>query len=303
MMQYQQNAIYWVDIEKVVPNPFQPRHSFKEDHIMDLASSIRQYGILQPLVVTKQERVNNSDGMDVCYELIAGERRLRASKIIGLQKVPVIISDGESNDKLKLELAIVENVQREDLNPIDRAKAFKQLIDKFNLKHSEVAQKVGKSREYISNSIRLLSLPNEIFSSIESGLISEGHARSMLMLSNYPEQQEQLHQDIISRKLTVREAELTARAIAKEKVRPRHRNISPEAADVEREIAQRLGTRVIIEPKEDGGKITIDYFSKADLEDILSKIYDSHMELTEKEEGTENIDDSDDLYLYKNFSL
>ena len=255
MIENQENSIYWVDIDRVIPNPFQPRHSFKEQSIIDLSSSIRQYGILQPLVATKKEVTNESGIMNVFYELIAGERRLRASKLAGLEKVPVIVRTEDFDDKLKLELAIVENVQREDLNPIDRAKAFKQLINKFNLKHSEVALKVGKSREYISNSIRLLSLPNKIFSSIEAGLISEGHARSMLMISKYPEQQEQLHQDIIARKLTVREAELTARSIAIDRVRPRHRKLSIEAQDVERKIAQRLGTRVTIEPKREGVKL------------------------------------------------
>ena len=155
-MEFYNNSIFWIDIDKVKPNPFQPRREFDEARLKDLASSIRQYGILQPLVVTRNEVFREDGSMFVEYELISGERRLRASKIAGLPQVPAIIRTGEQTDRVKLELAIIENLQREDLNPIDRAKSFKQLVDAFNLKHTEIAEKIGKSREYVSNSLRLL---------------------------------------------------------------------------------------------------------------------------------------------------
>jgi ParB family chromosome partitioning protein len=161
-MEFYNNSIFWIELEKVKPNPFQPRKEFDEARLRDLASSIRQYGILQPLVVTRKE-VHREDGsMFTEYELISGERRLRASKLAGLTQVPAIIRTGEQSDRVKLELAIIENLQREDLNPIDRAKSFKQLVDAFSLKHTEIAEKIGKSREYVSNSLRLLLMPEEM---------------------------------------------------------------------------------------------------------------------------------------------
>ncbi|MDP3725770.1 MAG: ParB/RepB/Spo0J family partition protein, partial [bacterium] len=167
------NSIFWVEVEKIKPNPYQPRKEFDELRLQDLASSIRQYGILQPLVVTRREVSREDGGLLVEYELIAGERRLRAAKIAGLAQIPVVIRTGdEDNEKAKLEIAIIENVQREDLNPVDRARAFKRLVEDFGFKHHEVSQKISKSREYVSNSIRLLMLPQEIIEALGSGTIT-----------------------------------------------------------------------------------------------------------------------------------
>lgn len=157
MSQFYNNAIFWVEVSKIQPNPFQPRKEFDQAKLEDLAKSIRQYGVIQPLTVTRKEIQKGDGGIATEYELIAGERRLRAAKIAGVREVPVLIREGEDDDKTKLELAIIENLQREDLNPIDRAKAFYKLVNEFGFKHGEVAEKVGKSREYVSNSIRLLS--------------------------------------------------------------------------------------------------------------------------------------------------
>src|SRR3989344_378620 len=154
-------SIFWIEVEKIRPNPFQPRQEFDEDKLRALSDSIRQYGVLQPLVVTRKEVFAEDGSMRVEYELIAGERRWRASKIAGILQVPALIRSGEDSDKLKLEMAIIENLQREDLNPVDKARAFQQLTEQFGLKHHEVAKRVGKSREYISNSIRIMSLPEE----------------------------------------------------------------------------------------------------------------------------------------------
>ena len=143
---YQGDSIFWVEVERIKPNPFQPRRVFDEAALASLAESIRQYGILQPLTVTRKEIERPGEGIFVEYELVAGERRLRASKLAGLLQVPVVIRTAEDSDRMKLELAIIENLQREDLNPIDRAEAFKKLADDFGLKHTEISVRVGKSR-------------------------------------------------------------------------------------------------------------------------------------------------------------
>lgn len=171
-------------VDRIVPNPYQPRKEFDEAALKSLAESIRQYGILQPLTVTRSEVEKADGGIQTTYELIAGERRLRASKLIGLREVPAVIRVGEQTDKMKLELAIIENLQREDLNAIDRAKAFQQLVADFGMQHTEVAARIGRSREYISNSIRLLALPEAIQNAVVNKEISEGHARALLMLND-----------------------------------------------------------------------------------------------------------------------
>jgi ParB family chromosome partitioning protein len=200
-----QNAIFWIEVEKIKPNPFQPRKEFDEHKLRDLADSIKQYGILQPLVVTRREIEKPEGGLAVEYELIAGERRLRASKLAGLTQVPVLIRIGEEGreeeDRMKLELAIIENLQREDLNPVDRAKAFQRLVDDFGFKHVQIAQKVGKSREYVSNTLRLLGLPEEMLTALSERRINEGHSRPLLMLNDRKEEQMTLFKEIIFKKL------------------------------------------------------------------------------------------------------
>lgn len=270
MAEFYNDSIFWVEVGKVQPNPFQPRKEFNEHKLADLADSIRQYGVLQPLVVTRHEVEKEDGGLATTYELIAGERRLRASRIAGLSQVPVIIRSSEESDKVKLELAIIENIQREDLNPIDRAHAFKRLVDEFGLKHIEVGKKVGKSREYVSNSLRLLTLPEEIQEALSAGKISEGHTRPIMMLVDNPEEQHTLFKEVMYKKLTVREAEQIARRIAQDKVR-KH-DVDPELVLLEQELTQTLGTRVQIEKRQAGGKVHIDFFSVDDLRSLLEKI-------------------------------
>lgn len=272
MSEYQNNSIFWVETMKIKPNPFQPRKEFEPKALDDLADSIRQYGVLQPLVVTRKEVLRpDNHGMDVHYELIAGERRLRASKIAGLAQVPVIIRK-ETDDKVKLELAIIENLQREDLNPIDRALAFEQLYKQFNLTHVQIGKKMGKSRVYVSNSLRLLSLPEEIKKGLMAGRITEGHTRPLLMLSDRPHEQNTLYKEIMVKKMSVRDAEKVARSIAQDKVRKKEFKIDPRIRDYEKKLSENLGTRVQIAPKENGGQITIDYFTLNDLEEILTSM-------------------------------
>lgn len=270
MSQFQGDAIFWIEVDKVRPNPYQPRTEFDETRLKDLADSIRQYGVLQPLVVTRHEEEKADGGIQTYYELIAGERRLRASRLAGLLQVPVIIRSAEEQDRVKLELAIIENLQREDLNAIDRARAFERLAKEFKLNNAEIARKIGKSREYVSNSIRLLKLPEEVQHSVMTGGLAEGHARALLMLIDRPEEQKTLFRDILTRKLSVRDVEKITREIAVEKVR-RH-DPHPEITALERAFAERLGTRVEIRVAEQGGKLIVNFFSTEDLEHILSSL-------------------------------
>lgn len=271
MSQLYSNSIFWIDIEKIKPNPFQPRREFDEARLRDLADSIRQYGVLQPLVVSRVELIKEDEGIVVEYELIAGERRLRASKIANLKQVPVIIRVGDDN-MAKLELAIIENLQREDLNAVERARAFFQLVQEFKFTHGQIGLKVGKSREYVSNTLRLLALPQEMLDALSAGKISEGHTRPLLMLSDRPEEQVVLFKEIVWKKFTVRDAEKIARKIAFDKVRKKEYFQDPEISEIEGKLQETLGTRVHIEKKENGGYITIDFFTNDDLRTILDII-------------------------------
>ncbi|MBI4079765.1 ParB/RepB/Spo0J family partition protein, partial [Candidatus Kaiserbacteria bacterium] len=228
--------------------------------------SIRSYGVLQPLTVTRKEIEKAGEGIAVEYELVAGERRLRAAKLAGIREVPVVIRSGEDDDRLKLELAIIENLQREDLNPVDRAQAFKRLVEEFGLKHIEIGKRVGKSREYVSNSLRILLLPQDMLDALSKSEISEGHTRPLLMLMDRPAEQRTLFVEIITRKLNVRDAEQLARRVTPEKTRKT--DLTPELLLLERELTEKLGTRVRIEKKQEGGKVTIDFFSVDDLAHI-----------------------------------
>jgi len=271
MSQLYSNSIFWIDVDRIKPNPFQPRREFEEAKLKDLADSIRTYGILQPLTVSRVEKDLDDGGMTTEYELIAGERRLRASKLAGLTQVPVVIRIGDDN-MAKLELAIIENLQREDLNAVERARAFQKLADEFKFTHSQIGAKMGKSREYVSNTLRLLALPDEILNGLSAGKISEGHTRPILMLSGRPEEQMVLFKEIVIRKITVREAERIARKIAYDKVRKKEYLPDPEMTEIEEMLQETLGTRVHIQKGDVGGKITIDFFSNDDLKTILDSL-------------------------------
>jgi len=320
MNQFFSDSIFWIEVDKVKPNPFQPRHDFDESKLRDLADSIRQYGVLQPLVVTRKEVQKEDGGLVAEYELISGERRLRASKIAGLSQVPVIIRRDEDDDRLKLELAIIENLQREDLNAVDRAIAFKRLADEFKFTHQQIGLKMGKSREFVSNSLRLLSLPQEMLDALREGKISEGHTRPLLMLVGREEEQATLFKEVIFKKLTVREAEGIARRIAYERARKFEHMIDPQIIEIEQRLTEKLGTRVHIEKKKAGGKISIDFFSPDDLKGILQMIEKNNQAVSatpsvsntkiegealpvddrSSEEKTEN---DEEMYSVKNFTV
>jgi len=320
MSQFYNDAIFWIEVDKIHPNPYQPRREFDALQLQSLADSVRQYGVLQALVVTRKEMEKPEGGLAVEYELVAGERRLRAARLAGLTQVPVLIRTGEETDLMKLELAIIENIQREDLNAVDRARAFDKLAKEFGFKHIEIGKKVGKSREYVSNTLRLLMLPAHILDALSEGKITEGHARPLMMLVDRPLEQETLFKEIMFKKLNVRDAEGIARRIAFEKAR---KQMDPDLVDLEEKLKESLGTRVRIEKKDEGGKLTIDFFSQDDLQmlfDILTKkqsqkiaetteqkVEDAPI-LTEEEkiemsEGTDMDKEDDDLYSINNFSV
>src|SRR3989339_1088270 len=266
------NSIFWIDTDKIKPNPFQPRRDFDEARLQDLADSIKQYGVLQPLIVSRVEvEKEGGEGMMTEYELIAGERSLRAAKLAGVSQVPAVIRTGDT-EIMKLELAIIENLQREDLNVVDRARAFFRLVSEFKFTHNEVAKKMGRSREYVSNTLRILTLPEEIINGLSEGKITEGHTRPILMLADHPQEQLVLFKEIVYKKITVREAERLARKIAYDRVRKKEFMPDPEITELEEEFQEKLGTRVHIDRKELGGKIKIDFFSTEDLRTILDSI-------------------------------
>lgn len=318
MSQFYNDSIFWIDVEKVKPNPYQPRREFDEARLKDLAESIRQYGVLQPIVVTRREVVKEDGGLVAEYELIAGERRLRAARLIGLPQIPALIRNSEESDRMKLELAIIENLQREDLNPVDRARAFDRLAKEFGFKHTQIAEKIGKSREYVSNTLRLLALPEEMMAALSEGKITEGHTRPLLMLSDRPEEQATVFKEILWKKLTVRETESIARRIAYDRVRKKEHAFDPDLVELEQRLAEALGTRVQIDRRDVGGKVVIDFFTNDDLRGILSRLKGEVSAAPLPESAptplsgeapvndvppAERKDDGDDLYSVRNFSI
>jgi len=275
-MNYQQsakdnNTVFWIEISRINPNPNQPRKEFNEELLKELAESIKQYGILQPLLVVRREE-ENENGTNVHYELIAGERRLRAAKLAGLLQAPVIIRK-EPAEKVKLELALIENVQREDLNSIEKAIAFKRLSEEFKMKHSEIAKKIGKSRVHVTNTIRILNLPEEMRQAISEGRMSEAHGRSLLMLTEKPEDQQMLYKDILYQGLNTREAEKISRRIAYHKARKQEGlPFNEETRVLENQLTNLLGTRVFIDRQGDNGKIMIDFNSVKHLKSLFELI-------------------------------
>lgn len=267
-------SIFWIEIEKVEPNPYQPRREFADAALQDLAGSIREHGILQPVLVGKRE-IETPSGLEVRYQLIAGERRWRAAKLAGLSQIPAVIRRGIPDDRLKLELALIENIQREDLNAMERARAFKQLIDEFNMVQREIAARVGKSREAVTNTLRLLALPPEIQESLRAGQISEGHARAILMAGDDPARQFQVYHDVVADRLNVREAESRARQVSGKRFVPHKRASTvqdPEMREWQNRLQERLGTKVQLQRIGERGKIVVEFYSEEELRAILDKL-------------------------------
>ncbi len=252
-----------VTVDLIVPNPRQPRVRMDENELQGLADSIREHGILQPLVVSQDSQGG--------YTLIAGERRLRAAQLAGLETVPVIIR--QASDQQRLELALIENVQRADLSPLETAEAYHHLIDEFGMTHEEVAQRVGKSREAVTNTHRLVKLPDEIKNGLVDGLITEGHARALLGLESNPAMMVEVYKTVVRTHLSVRQTE----ALVKELTGPRTRkatrkDVPEEVQEMEEQLRRYLGTRIKLRYGKDGGSLTIYYFSDEEFNDMIAKI-------------------------------
>ena len=251
-----------VNITKVEPNREQPRKNFDEDALEELAESIKQYGLLQPILVQDRKTY---------YEIIAGERRWRASKKAGLKEIPVIIRN--YTDQEIVEISLIENIQREDLNPIEEAQAYKRLLTEFNLKQDEVAERVSKSRTAVTNSMRLLKLCDDVQQMIIDDMISTGHARALISIED-PEQQYAIAQKIFDEKLSVRDVEKLVKSLNKpakeKKSNPVNKSLEAVYQEIEENLKQKLSTKVAITSKGNGaGKIEIEFYSHDDLEKIM----------------------------------
>lgn len=257
------DGVVMVNISKVEPNREQPRKNFDEDSLQELAESIKQYGVLQPLLV--QQR-------DEYYEIIAGERRWRASNIAGLKEIPVIIRN--LTEQEIVEIALIENIQREDLNPIEEAWAYKRLLTEFHLKQDEVAERVSKSRAAVTNSMRLLKLTDEVQQMIIDEMITTGHARALLAIED-PEQQYILAQKVFDEKLSVRDIEKLVKNLGKTKAKKESSKKQLDAIyqEIEETLKGKLSTKVSIVAKENGaGKIEVEFFSHEELDRLMDII-------------------------------
>jgi ParB family chromosome partitioning protein len=255
-------GVQQVAVESIRPNPRQPRIHFKEDELTELAASIREHGVIQPLIVTPKP--------DGTFILIAGERRWQASQKAGLRTVPVITR--QANNQELLEIALIENVQRADLNSMEEAEAYRQLVDEFGLSHDAVAKRVGKSRVAVTNTIRLLGLAEVVKQALVDGKITEGHARALLTLSTHKAQASAL-QTIINLSLSVRQAEeLTRKLTGQKPVKAKKPVRSADVHDVEKRLQQSLGTKVALKHSKKGGTVTIYYYSGEELDALLEKL-------------------------------
>jgi ParB family chromosome partitioning protein len=246
-------------VDEISPNRMQPRNFFNDNKLEELVASIKEHGILQPVVVQKA---------DSGYELIVGERRWRASKKLGLKKIPAVIR--EVSDEQSLEIAIIENIHRQDLNPIEEAEAYARLCKEFALTQEMVADKVGKSRTAVANILRLLKLSGSIKEDLISGKISMGHARALLALEN-TKKMEDLRKEIVKQNLTVRQTENRVNKLKIDSGKNSVHTGAPKdifIKDLEKDLARRLGTKVEISPKKNGGKLVVIYYSDDDLERI-----------------------------------
>lgn len=245
-------------IGRINANPHQPRERFERQHLEDLVGSIKEHGILQPLVVTETPRG---------YELVAGERRLRAAKLAGLATVPAVVRS--VTNQQKLELALVENVQRQDLNPVERAKAYQRLIDEFSLTQDEVAKKVGQSRPVVTNALRLLTLPPEMLSALAEGKIAEGHAKVLLGVAD-PKARQQLFKRVLDEGMSVRTVEVQRNTTVRGHTRKTSGDVETKAREARLRAA--LGTKVTIKPAGKGGNVTIHYGDAEELEGIVRTV-------------------------------
>ncbi|MDD3617781.1 MAG: ParB/RepB/Spo0J family partition protein [Desulfobulbaceae bacterium] len=262
-----EEKFFFCDIDKIEPNPRQPRKHFDEDKLQRLADSIAEKGVIQPLLVSRKKGNR--------YNLIAGERRLRAARMSGLEEVPVVVMDSDSEGK-NLELALIENIQRHDLNPIEEAMAYSRLINDFELTQEQVAQKVGRKRSTITNTLRLLNLPDYLQDDVAGGLISEGHARVLLRIVDDEQRVQEIRGRIIREELSVRETE----RLCRKPPAARQRTAAPKALpdelpatycrSIANQLTNHLHTKVRIVQNGNRGKLEIEYYSSDDLDRLVS---------------------------------
>ncbi|MGQ0812230.1 MAG: ParB/RepB/Spo0J family partition protein [Nitrospiraceae bacterium] len=247
-----------LSIASIVPNRFQPRQEFSEPELNELAHSIKQNGLLQPVLVRRK-----GDGF---FELISGERRLRAAKLVGMEKISAVIRN--CNDQEAMILALIENIQRNDLNPMETARAYHRMLNEFGLTQDIIAQRVGRDRSSIANTVRLINLPGDVQHLVEIGQLTAGHAKVILGLDNQ-EAQLKLARRIVDQELSVRETEKLVESQSVERRSARRLVRQSQSSDVEERLRKRLGTRVTMMKSRRGGKIVIHYFSPAELEGLL----------------------------------
>jgi ParB family chromosome partitioning protein len=259
-----ENGVTYLPINAIIPNPRQPRTSINPEELQELADSIREHGIIQPLIVSHEPDGNH-------YVLIAGERRLEAARLAKLDSIPVILR--QVNDQDRLELALIENVQRADLMPLETAEAYRHLHEEFNLSHEEISRRVGKSRVSVSNTMRLLKLPDKVKTALLQGSISEGHARAMLALTS-PQAQLAVLEVIERNGLNVRQTEELVRKYGgvQQKGPAAGKSLTPELSAIEDRMRAVLGTKVSLHPGQKGGSITIQYYSDEELNRLIDQI-------------------------------
>ena len=267
--QPQDESFFECSINQIVPNKHQPRMVFDQDELGELADSIRQNGVIQPLIVSRISKKK--------FGLIAGERRLRASRMAGLKTVPVVVREMENDDQL-LEFALIENIQRTDLTPLEEAEAYRKLIDRFGLTQEDVAAKVGKNRSTVTNALRLLQLPDHIKEDLLSGVLSEGHCRALLALLSSPATLKEVRDRIVDRQLSVRQTEQLIRTMTREPAaKPHNRKKENEFSlsvkkAFENQLTNQLSSQVTIHQSGSRGKIEIEYYSYDDLERIVERV-------------------------------
>ncbi len=260
------DSIFQIEVEKIKPNPYQPRHEFNDEGLEELAQSIREFGIIQPLVVSKVFKETET-GTDVEYQLIAGERRLRAAKLAGLERAPAIVRKVDTN-RTKLEMALIENLQRHNLNPVEAAKAYSRLQDEFGLTQKEIAVRVGKSREVVANTMRLLNLPSYIQEALIQNKLNESQARTLLGVQNMDEQR-RVFENILSRGLSVRAVKSEV-----QKKEP----ADPELTYWQKRLEEGLGMPVKISKHGGRGKVAIEFYSDEEWHGVLEKLLGPEME-------------------------
>ena len=258
-----ENGVMLVSVDLVFPNPRQPRSMMHPEELQDLTASIREHGVLQPLIVTPGD-------MQGRYILIAGERRLQAARLAGLASVPVLVR--QATDQQRLELAIIENVQRSDLSALEQAEAYRQLAEDFDLSHEDIAARVGKSRVAVTNTLRLLKLPDAVKNALIEGRISEGHARALLALPSPQAQAAALH-TVITQEMNVRQTEELVRKLSGEKPSRKPKPAAvPEVVELEERLRTSLGTKVTLRSGRKGGTLTIHYYSDEELNALMGRL-------------------------------